>query len=268
MPQKEASTHLTKLWAKDPFKPKWQIIAEAYSLIRDKVGKASAPLDQFLGHVCPEIGIIRVSDYLKTMGWEVVGAVDGTITLQQMSTPDFSTLARKILLTPMSAHDLVRIVAAKSYITPRIALAIVTPAPNLPTGPPPPRRRMQGQLAVGLQSTPRVPLVFNESPIEAASIVLGFNVAHFMLTAPSTQPIEWTGNMADLYNPESGHIDHPDFQNSNEVDQEDQWHTTNISDPQEFSDVFTDSIRDGYMMPNGKYSQYYPGGNDADFPSA
>jgi hypothetical protein len=39
-------------------------------MIRDKVGKASASLDQFLRHVCPEIGIIRVSDYLKTMGWK------------------------------------------------------------------------------------------------------------------------------------------------------------------------------------------------------
>jgi hypothetical protein len=41
-------------------------------MIRDKVGKASASLDQFLGHVSPETGIIRVSDYLKTMGWKSI----------------------------------------------------------------------------------------------------------------------------------------------------------------------------------------------------
>jgi hypothetical protein len=79
-------------------------------------------------------------------------------------------------------------------------VAVVTPAPNLPFGPPPPKR-MQGQLDVGLPSISRALLVFNACPIAAASIVLGFDVVHFMLTARSTQPMGWIGNMAYLYNP-------------------------------------------------------------------
>jgi hypothetical protein len=60
---------------------------------------------------------------------------------------------------------------------------------------------MQDQLDVDFPNISRVPLVFNAGPVEAASLVLGFDVAHFMLTARSTQPIGWIGNMAYLYDP-------------------------------------------------------------------
>jgi hypothetical protein len=54
--QKNISGFLTRMWQEDPFKAKWAIVAKAYSIIRDKVGKAHAPLDIFLQTVCPHIG--------------------------------------------------------------------------------------------------------------------------------------------------------------------------------------------------------------------
>jgi hypothetical protein len=54
--QKDISGFLKRMWNADPFKAKWTIVAKAYSIIRDKVGKAQAPLDVFLQIVCPHIG--------------------------------------------------------------------------------------------------------------------------------------------------------------------------------------------------------------------
>jgi hypothetical protein len=54
--QKDISGFVTRMWQKDPFQAKWTLVAKAYSIIRDKVGKAQAPLDTFLEIVCPHIG--------------------------------------------------------------------------------------------------------------------------------------------------------------------------------------------------------------------
>lgn len=54
--QKEISGFLTLMWRADPFHAKWALAAKAWSVIRDKVGKDAAPLDEFLQLVCPHIG--------------------------------------------------------------------------------------------------------------------------------------------------------------------------------------------------------------------
>jgi hypothetical protein len=95
----------------------------------------------------------------------------------------------------MRAHDIVRMLADKSYIVGGRYTSTKPPFwPSL-------IKKNARSTRRWLPSISHILLVFKAGPVEAASIVLGFDVAQFMLTAPSTQPIEWIGNMAYLYNP-------------------------------------------------------------------
>lgn len=67
--QKEVSSYLTLLWGKDPFRNKWVLLGKVYSFVRDEVGKAKAPLGDFLAITCPLMGIIAPAEYLRLLGW-------------------------------------------------------------------------------------------------------------------------------------------------------------------------------------------------------
>lgn len=67
--QKEVSSYLTLLWAEDPFRNKWALVAKVYSFVRDEVGKAKATLGDFLAVACPIMGIIEPAEYLRLLGW-------------------------------------------------------------------------------------------------------------------------------------------------------------------------------------------------------
>jgi hypothetical protein len=103
-PQKDVSTLLTSLWAADPFKPKWAILARAYTSIRNSVGKANAPLLQFLETVGPAIGMLKPEDYLKQMGWIVVKTP--CLAVERVAVASIGHLD---LSTKLSAWDLVQV---------------------------------------------------------------------------------------------------------------------------------------------------------------
>jgi hypothetical protein len=107
--QKEVSSLLHTLWAADPFKAKWAILAKAYTTIRDKLGKKVAPLDQFLKLCCPEFGIIGVADYLHELHWFVEEA-EGKAVLVQETSFDPSSLESA---SNMSDVDIVRLCCEK-----------------------------------------------------------------------------------------------------------------------------------------------------------
>ena len=67
--QKDISVFINRLWLSDFFKAKWAIVARTYSIIRDRVGKANAPLQTFLALACPKIGILEPTAYFTQMGW-------------------------------------------------------------------------------------------------------------------------------------------------------------------------------------------------------
>lgn len=67
--QKEVSSYLTLLWAEDPFRNKWALVAKVYSFVRDEIGKSEATLGDFLAVACPIMGIIEPADYLRLLGW-------------------------------------------------------------------------------------------------------------------------------------------------------------------------------------------------------
>ena len=76
-----------KIWQHDPFKAKWAIIGKAYSVLRDKLGKENAPLDQFLEIICPHMTIIEPTQYFVTMGWEITVAENGESFLHRNEKP-------------------------------------------------------------------------------------------------------------------------------------------------------------------------------------
>ena len=261
MQQKFTSAHIKHLWDKDVFKPKWVIVAKAYSTIRGDLGVTNAPLDTFLNLICPAIGIIPAAEYLEKMKWEILTVIDGTIRLQQISTPDLSSFEEHLVFANVSEWDLIAIAVDSSYIPQGTVLPnahliqqgvfSAAAAPQQPQPAQQPQIVQQPQPAQQPQSTPqnfanRVDFFRSvaTNPVATASVVLGFDVRD-MLRMTGSQPIEWTGSLADLYNPETGFYDL-------ERTLEEPFIIGNISEPLGFDSIFSDSIRDGYIIPAGK----------------
>jgi hypothetical protein len=85
------------LWGTDFFKAKWAIVAKAYSIIRDRVGKANAPLASFMALVCPMIGIPSPAEYFDLMGWMYP---DTEKELKRRFLPDVSQFDTTTTLSP------------------------------------------------------------------------------------------------------------------------------------------------------------------------
>lgn len=112
--QKDISGLLKQLWQADPFKGKWAILAKAYSLIRDREGKASAPLDGFLSRACPFIGIITPTDYFQTLGWQL-STNGGQLAVSQNAVPDITTFHPSIQTTNFCTDDIVAFCYQSGY---------------------------------------------------------------------------------------------------------------------------------------------------------
>lgn len=110
--QKDISVFVNRMWLADFFKPKWTIVAKAYSIIRDRVGKANAPLDKFLAVACPAIGILTPDEYFKQMGW-VLPTLERE--LGRLYTPDIRMFN---VTTNLSPNDLVMICERAGYTPP------------------------------------------------------------------------------------------------------------------------------------------------------
>jgi hypothetical protein len=264
MQQKFTSAHMSALWVEDVFKPKWVVIAKAYSTIRGDLGVANVQLNTFLNIVRPAIGIIGVDEYLEKMNWEVLTASDGTIRLQQTSPPNLSSFEEHLVFTNVTEWDLIAIAIANDYIPQGTVLQNahliqhgVFPAAATLQQPQPtqqPRPAQQPQPAQPAQQPQPGPQNFANrveffrsiaiDPIATASIVLGFDVKD-MLRITGSQPIEWTRSLADLYNPATGFYDIKHTFGE-------QWNVGNINQPLSFDNIFKDSIRDGYIIPAGK----------------
>ena len=114
--QKEISGCLTYLWQTDPFKAKWSILAKAYSLIRDSIGKEKAPLDSYLAINGPFIGIVPPEQYLEMLGWKIVAGEDGGKLLRRDFDVDFDSLNQDLLTSNVSVNDIIEYTYATGYI--------------------------------------------------------------------------------------------------------------------------------------------------------
>jgi len=99
------SIAMAVLWPADPWKPKWTLIAKAWSVIRDEVGKDNAPLDVFLSIVCPLLGLLSPSEYMDKMGWSVSVLEDGQPIVLRKFIPEFDIDS---FTTTLSVEDLVK----------------------------------------------------------------------------------------------------------------------------------------------------------------
>jgi hypothetical protein len=258
MPQKDASTYLTQFWKLDPFKAKWTIVARAYSKIRDEVGKPKAPLDRYLKLVCPQIGLISVEEYLQKMNWVVYIGENGAPVFYHTSEVDVQALGFHIAHTLMSENDVVHFCSHMGYLPTVVARKIAGPNWSLASAPiPQSQAPQQSLLASGpaLPATAMNPLFLmaaTADPASVASAIFGFDLRGVVKADPEhfPQTHEWTGSMADLYNPAEGSID---FEHFFETDGPNEFNATDISDPAALNKALERGlIQHGFVSPSGK----------------
>jgi hypothetical protein len=264
--QKNVSGHLTALWSRDPFKAKWTIATRAYSSIRDLVGKPLAPVDKFLAIVCPELGIIDPSLYLEMMCWEIEYDLNGQIVgLLQTAVPDVAAFDDYIKYTGMNENDVVHFCAYMGYISQHAA--------NIIAGDPAQQQTLLATAPAAIAPAPApviaAPIINPfladtvNDPRAAATQVLGFDVDEVLgpaeqsetpgagglllspAAAPAPNPYEWTGCMADLYNPDEGTFNFEDM-----VRDQCDGDVGDISDPASFDEMFGDVLEGGFMQPS------------------
>ncbi|RDW63860.1 hypothetical protein BP5796_10362 [Coleophoma crateriformis] len=263
--QKAASSYLTVLWSRDPFKAKWAIVAKAYSSIRDLVGKHNARLDRYLSIVVPAIGIIGAEDYLRTLNWSITATADGSMSLVQTKALNLELLPLIITRTSMTEIEIFNLCAERQYVTRFDSGRLVVMANQA---------RQVKLLAAGprINSTSevlaRVPEARSEKvfihqvmtdPEYAASRVFGFDVDQMLGTPRSCDPDRpsqhWNDTMADIYHPEEGHINTEVFTYGLN------WQVGDINDPLSFDRILAEmgAVEDGWMIPTGEPLDAVPG---------
>lgn len=231
--QKETSKYLKEMWEVDPFKPKWAVLAYAYTAIRDQVGKAHAPLSRFLDLVCPRIGVLGVDVYATQMNW-TFELTDTGYVLRQSSQPDFDAFPTSIISTNMTHRDILLLCGELGYIHDAIARYLA-------------QTSQRGLLAP--IPNPHFPNRAAMSPVSAATAVLGFDVGSLLESVTPEYP--YTQSLDHLDDRSEGHIN-IDGLISDQVGIE--WDTTDIEDPQAFDNMLnglSSAVADGYLAPNG-----------------
>lgn len=276
--QKTASSYLAVLWQEDPFKAKWSIAARAYSGIRDRIGKPSAPLDLFLELVCPELGIIDTANYMQKMMWVLEADANGALKVRQPVVPDVDSFEVHIKHTLMTERNVVHFCAEKGYISLANAIAIAGPQQAAAAAAPVDQQGLlaadpvaqQGLLAGGpvlADATSQFLFKAVSDPRSAASEIFGFDVDQLLGPAQQSElsnlpaeaeaeaqaeaqaetqaetPYMWTGCQADLYNPAEGTFDFESLGNNYGTPIFD---TGNIADAQSFETMFGEVIQDGF----------------------
>lgn len=127
--QKDISGLLTILWQSDPFKAKWSIMAKAYSLIRDRVGKEAAPLDLFLDLIYPCIGIVGPDEYLELLHWNLLVSDEGVKLVRDFAS-DRTNLDYRFAVSNMSVNDILVNLCHMDYIDAATLQAISSSAGN------------------------------------------------------------------------------------------------------------------------------------------
>ncbi|MCJ1396768.1 hypothetical protein MMC18_009660 [Xylographa bjoerkii] len=116
MQQKEISANVTILWKQDPFKGKWEILAKAYSVIRDGSGKQNTPLDKFIAINGPYIGILVSGNYLRTLGWEL-SFVGDQLKLNRTFEIELASLDEDLLTTNLSVANIISYSIDMGYVS-------------------------------------------------------------------------------------------------------------------------------------------------------
>lgn len=106
---------MTNFWQSEPAKDKWAILAKAYTLIRDKKGKANAPLDVYLDLAAPRVGILKPDEYMIKLGWEIVVGSNGE-TLLRRNPDTYKAYSNSGVILNASVQDILATCYEHGYI--------------------------------------------------------------------------------------------------------------------------------------------------------
>ncbi|KAJ5198325.1 Mating-type protein MAT alpha 1 [Penicillium cinerascens] len=69
--QKQKSVAIANLWASEPLKAQWCVMAKAYTMLRDNFDLQEMSLSEFTATVAPMFGIPSAMQYITMLGWEI-----------------------------------------------------------------------------------------------------------------------------------------------------------------------------------------------------
>jgi hypothetical protein len=107
-PMKKLSNLMGVMWEGDPNKSLWSLMAKAWSIIRDQVGKDNAPLDQFFQIVCPFLNIPPPEVYLDYCGWTLGSDKDGNPAVSKLPSQRPKAPGAGIAPMALSVEDILK----------------------------------------------------------------------------------------------------------------------------------------------------------------
>jgi hypothetical protein len=114
-PMKKLSNPMGVMWESDPNKSLWSLMAKAWSMIRDQIGKDKAPLDQFFQIICPYLNIPSPETYLERHGWELIIDEDGSPSLSRNYAPSSDLCGAGIVNMALSVEDIIMYCQSMGY---------------------------------------------------------------------------------------------------------------------------------------------------------
>lgn len=71
IPQKKKSPFISEMWVSEPLKAQWEVMARAYTFLRDNFDLPDLTLAEFTGRAAVQFGIPAPRAYLAMLGWEI-----------------------------------------------------------------------------------------------------------------------------------------------------------------------------------------------------
>ncbi|KAJ5819776.1 Mating type protein [Penicillium riverlandense] len=116
MPQKFKSSAISNLWAKETLKPKWAILAKAYTTIRDDYDVDTPSLPDFIELTAPLIGVPEPAEYLQMSGWKIVKSTEG---YDLMKTGPSRVKEELVAAPPINIEDVIEFCESVDYCVPK-----------------------------------------------------------------------------------------------------------------------------------------------------
>ncbi|KAH6620149.1 MAT1-1-1 mating-type protein [Boeremia exigua] len=106
-PMKKLSNIMGVMWEADQNKSLWSLMAKAWSIIRDQVGKDKASLHHFFEIICPHLNMPTPETYLHSCGWTLSSDKDGNPTVSKKSFVSQVTVSTGIAGMALSVEDII-----------------------------------------------------------------------------------------------------------------------------------------------------------------
>jgi hypothetical protein len=115
IPQKVKSFAIGQMWADDPLKSQWAVLAKAYTIIRDHFKVQNPSLRDFVSLCLTLLGLANAEAYLKMCGWRIVLA-DNSMNLVKTGC---SITPKQFASKPLAVDQVVEHCKSNGYAMPR-----------------------------------------------------------------------------------------------------------------------------------------------------